>query len=307
MPSPNPNEPPRSMSRLRLRPLVVTLLAATAVACAAAAKREARTPFQQVGQAEHSWIRECSGVAASRRHPGVFWVHNDSGNEPCLFALTADGKTRGVFRVSAENKDWEDLAIDAVGRLYIADTGNNEEERSQIQVYRVAEPDLPADAAPNQKPAPLRLRPEKTWRLKYPSDPFDCEALFVTATHGYLISKESKKHSAKLYRFALGEGAQPGDVKGQLESVADLPIRDPVTAADLSPDGKRLAVLSDGGLFVFSVANGDILTAVKTEPVFFKIPDDNCEGVCFTPDGIVITSEKGRVYRMAEGKAEDRG
>ena len=50
------------------------------------------------------------------------------------------------------------------------------------------------------------------------------------------------------------------------------------------------------------VSQGDILSAVKAEPAFFETPRDNCEGVCFTPEGIVITSEKGRIYRMADAK-----
>ena len=36
-------------------------------------------------------LREGSGVAASKRSPGRFWAHNDSG-EPALIALDSTGK-----------------------------------------------------------------------------------------------------------------------------------------------------------------------------------------------------------------------
>src|SRR5687768_5857115 len=34
-------------------------------------------PAERVGRIEHEPVRESSGIAASRRHPGVFWTHND--------------------------------------------------------------------------------------------------------------------------------------------------------------------------------------------------------------------------------------
>jgi hypothetical protein len=42
---------------------------------------------------------ETSGLAVSHRTPGLFWTHNDSGGEPVLFALNADGSRRGQIRV----------------------------------------------------------------------------------------------------------------------------------------------------------------------------------------------------------------
>ena len=53
-------------------------------------------------------------------------------------------------------------------------------------------------------------------------------------------------------------------------------------------------------LNVLPVKNGDVLAAIKAAPQIIDTPHDNCEGVCFTREGIVITSEKGRIYRMRE-------
>src|SRR3982751_4845835 len=50
---------------------------------------------------------EASGVAVSRRTPGVLWVLNDSG-EPVVTAVDADGGVKGrVVVAGAAVRDWE--------------------------------------------------------------------------------------------------------------------------------------------------------------------------------------------------------
>src|SRR5437660_5290761 len=80
-------------------------------------------------------LPEASGLAASRRTPGVLWSHNDSG-EPVVFALTPAGAVKGRVRVTgARVKDWEDIAVGPCPQstcLYIADIGDNNETRRTI-------------------------------------------------------------------------------------------------------------------------------------------------------------------------------
>ena len=70
-------------------------------------------------------IPEASGIVKSRRYPGIYWVHNDSGNPPLLFAVRGDGRIVRQFRLAVPNIDWEDIAIDDQGHLYLGDIGNN--------------------------------------------------------------------------------------------------------------------------------------------------------------------------------------
>src|SRR5689334_8644757 len=86
----------------------------------------AQTPtLEPLGRFDRAEIPESSGVVRSRRHPGVFWVHNDSGNPASLFAVDRTGRILGKFAVGVPNLDWEDVAIDERGRLYVGDIGNN--------------------------------------------------------------------------------------------------------------------------------------------------------------------------------------
>src|SRR5205809_4863299 len=77
---------------------------------------------------------ESSGAAVSRAYPGVLWTHNDSGDQPYLYATDVRGRDWGRLRVAdARAVDWEDIALGPCPArttpvvsgtcLYIADTG----------------------------------------------------------------------------------------------------------------------------------------------------------------------------------------
>ena len=56
-------------------------------------------------------LPEASGVAVSRKSPGVLWSHNDSG-EPVIVAVGTDGTTRGRVKIAgATVGDWEDIDV----------------------------------------------------------------------------------------------------------------------------------------------------------------------------------------------------
>lgn len=243
-----------------------------------------RTPAQQVGRIESKRVTESSGIAASLKNPGVFWTHNDSGSAARLYAFNKEGKLLGECLVDARNDDWEDITADEAGRLYIGNLGNNRAVPGPMEVYRIAEPD------PDKSPeAPLKV--EKTWRLKYPGKEFDCESLFLHGKHGYVISKMPPQQVATIYRFPL----ESHEEELALEKVVEVPIYKPVTAAAIAPDGKRLAILSTGGLHVF-VIGGQVERAAQAQQTFSKLPRGKLEGVCFAPEGIVLTAESGEVY-----------
>src|SRR5688572_15552561 len=112
--------------------------------------------IQQIGRLDRDKIKESSGIVASRQFPGVFWTHSDKGNAPTIFAIDRSGKLLADFRVDAENDDWEDIATDDSGRLYIGRIGNNDAKEKEIAVYRVEEPDPRVDEKKRR-----RLKPEK--------------------------------------------------------------------------------------------------------------------------------------------------
>jgi len=245
---------------------------------------------------DHPAIRESSGIVASRKHPGVFWTHNDSGNGPSIYAITREGKFLAEYTVRATNIDWEDIAIDDAGHLYIGEIGNNA-RRKQIAVHQIDEPDVGLTPAPATLPATLpATEPIKltgSWQLRFPGgNPFDSESLFIHDGNGYVISKRLDGGEAKLYRFSL----KPQSAPKVLEEVTTLPIRAPVTAADLSADARQLVVCTPIGLHLFDLPKDGGLTALgKATPRVAWYLNPVMEGACFAPGGVFTTCETRQV------------
>src|SRR5438093_6225022 len=139
-------------------------------------------------------IREASGIAVSRRTPGVLWSVNDSG-APILYALNTSGAIIGRVRVmGAQVDDWEDVSVascPAGSCVYIADIGDNNANRNRIAVYRVTEPE---PGAPSTEIA-------ERFSASYPEGPQDAEALFVAPQGRLFIVTKGSTGPISLYRF----------------------------------------------------------------------------------------------------------
>ena len=82
-----------------------------------------------IGQLGDTRLHEISGIAASHRHPGRYWLHNDSGDGAFLYAIDAQGALQGVVQIDGVIAvDWEDVAsFERNGKAYlmVADCGDN--------------------------------------------------------------------------------------------------------------------------------------------------------------------------------------
>lgn len=248
---------------------------------------------RQTGQIAHPSIIESSGVAVCGTDTNVFWTHND-GRVPVLYAIRRTGESVAEFAVQGvQVTDWEDIARDDQGYLYLADIGNNDARRSELAVHRFNEPD------PARSKAVLPV--VRSWILRFPDKPFDCESLFIWKQHGYVVSKVFKKNRAAIYRFPLSEPNGPVT----LEHVTTLNVESPVTGADISSDGSRLGIVSKFGAFMFPV-DGVISRAGEVEGLSVKFREGQIEGCCFVADGLLAVSEKREIF-LFENKAFGNG
>src|SRR5262245_58975300 len=139
--------------------------------------------LEPAGALDARVIPEASGIVKSRRFPGIFWVHNDSGNPPGLFAIRSDGAIIRQFRLAVPNIDWEDIAIDDQGHLYLGDIGNNGGLLPVRVIYRIDEPD------PSSPPAgPLTAAATVLYALPR-SNRFDAEGLIYDRGTAILVAK----------------------------------------------------------------------------------------------------------------------
>ncbi|HEX3559103.1 MAG TPA: hypothetical protein VHU19_07860 [Pyrinomonadaceae bacterium] len=194
-------------------------------------------------------ITESSGIVASRRNPGLFWTHNDSGDGPFIYAFDRAGRARGVWRVEgASADDWEDIASGpgpVRGRTYIyaGDIGDNYERREQVVVYRFPEPLIEDADASKTRLTARATEPAEAIHLRYPDGPHDAEALLVHPISGDLYVVTKAVGGAGVYKLSAHA---PLAGVNTLTLVARL--RGPdffgtfVTGGDISPDGRRVAL-----------------------------------------------------------------
>ena len=235
-------------------------------------------------------IKESSGIVASRRYNNVYWTHNDGGGpkKQVLYAIDRKGKTRAFFPVIGVTlHDWEDLAIDSTGHLYIGDIGNNDSKRDALAVYEIKEPNPQAGAE--------RISPKRVWNLRFPRAPFDCESLFVWKDDGYVVSKVFNNARAQIFRFPLKETNRPLT----LELVATTKIESPVTGADISADGTLLGLVAKNGAYVFRI-DGDVTRVSNANPHRTKLKNEHIEGCCFVPEGLLATAESREIYLFTD-------
>ena len=131
-------------------------------------------------------LEESSGLVIAS--DTSFYTINDSGNDPILFEINHSGKIIRKIQIKGQNKDWEELAKDEKGNIYIGDFGNNLNSRKDLKIYKLNHSDLHLNeikptvysfAYPDQKQFP----PEK-YELH-----FDCEAFVIHEGKAYLFTK----------------------------------------------------------------------------------------------------------------------
>lgn len=262
-----------------------------------------------VGTITDRQLAEVSGLVPSRTAKGAWWVHNDSGDQPRLYALNGKGQLIAKFMVSeAKAVDWEDLAsgpgADGKPALYIADSGNNSLARSELTLYRVTEPNL--NQASTAKPLTGETVAAEAFPFRYPDGKHDAEALFVDpqARRPYLVTKKMNPPCA-VYRFPLplqaGKLVTLEKVTGKaVKEIAQLAL---VTGATTSPDGKRVTIRTYFTALELTRAGGTFESLFNAPPQTVKIPlEQQGEAISYTGDGkaLVTTSEKlpAPLYQM---------
>ncbi|MEZ4472906.1 MAG: hypothetical protein R3F60_19390 [bacterium] len=250
-------------------------------------------------------IVESSGLIASARHPGIFWTHNDSGDSPRLFAVRADGQLVAEVQITgATHVDWEDIARDDQGHLYIGDFGNNRSVRADLCVYRLPEPSpIPGRAAVDRR---LRFHYPDQVRWPDPEERFDAEALFWARGQLYLLTKRRQDARTVLYRFAdLGSVDDQALVRVGEAALGGDPKWSRVTAADVTADGQRLAVLTYGALLLFErpAVGDDYLSGTPDRIELDPRRLEQCEAVAWEGDDLLITNEQGAIFRITAPRA----
>jgi hypothetical protein len=238
----------------------------------AAAGQGARVALQLRDQR----ILESSGLAASLRHAGVLWTHNDSGDAARLFAVGPDGGVLATLTLAGvEARDWEAMAAgrDEAGRpaLFAGDIGDNLGAWSSVSVYQVQEPATLRDAT----------LPAKRYELRYADGPRDAEALLVDPRDNRLYVASKEDGGGGLYQ---APARLRTDRVNLLRRIAEVPPS--ITDGTFSPDGRAFVLRDYSAAYVFATPGRQVGA--------FALPlQRQGESITWSPDGdeVLVGSE----------------
>lgn len=213
-------------------------------------------------------LKEVSGISYLSKS-NLLWTLEDSGNANKIYGLDFEnGHIKKTVTIeNTENIDWEDITRDKDGNLYIGDFGNNDNDRKDLSIYKIDENSLAARSAipaykvsfayPEQKDFP----PKKTEMF------YDVEGFFEFKNNFYLFTKNRSKGfdgTAFLYKIPNIAGFHRAVLMGEFKT-CDSYNHCAITAAAISPDESKVAVLTHDKIFLFESFEGDdFLNGIKS-------------------------------------------
>ncbi len=248
------------------------------------------------GELENTRLLEASGISASRKNPGYFWVANDSDDRgPILYLIDSLGKGRKEFILGgASQRDWEDLAVvgesDGSATVYVGDIGDNFQNNTRYTIFWFK------DLKMNSSLTTLLTDVNKlTFQL--PDGFRDMETMLVDQQTKdiFLISK--RENNKRLYKIPAAKVINGANVMA--EYIQDLSFSVPITndakiqqayfltGGSISPDNSEILIRNYIGVYYWKRKPGESIPAAllrTAKSVPYKLEPQG-EGVCFSHNG----------------------
>lgn len=236
---------------------------------------------KEIGTYSAKDLREASGLAFSHKNPSRLYHINDSNKSDSLFISTKKGKRiHQVELIDYKGTDFEDLSMgncldgDDQMCLYIADIGDNERERDQIEIILVKDFAISREEEKNLESAGEKLYPKKIpvhkiLKLKFPGKKHDAESLAIHPKTGdlFLLTKEtrfdriSEWDPSTLYYLPRADLEKSVDSFQTLVKLQEVDVRELIqkpdkedlflTSMDFNFKGDMLGILSKDKFFLF--------------------------------------------------------
>ena len=250
-------------------------------------------------------LKEVSGIVFTESSK-LLWTLEDSGNANEIYAVDNQGKLKKSISIAqTENIDWEDITKDGQGNLYIGDFGNNGNTRKDLAIYKIAKDSLQNESViPSYKisfayPEQTEFPPKKT-KLFY-----DVEAFVEYQNNFYLFTKNRSKGfdgTTLLYKVPNKAGFHQAELLGEFKAEGDYQNA-AITSATISPDGKKVVLLSHSKIWIFQNFTSDNFFSASVNKVDLHHFSQK-EAICFKDNTtLLIADEKtkkigGLVYQL---------
>ncbi|MDT0556631.1 hypothetical protein [Patiriisocius hiemis] len=203
----------------------------------------------------HNDLVEVSGIEYID-NTKLIWMVEDSGNEAKIFGYNPKTKnTKTIITVTnAENNDWEDLASDKEGNLYIGDFGNNSNKRKHLTIYKISNGDLFDKKEVKATKIEFKLEDQEKFPPKKKNRNFDIESFFVLNNNFYLVSRNRSSKfdgTAKLYKLSMNGKEDKANVVSSFKTCEDKTDCQ-ITSATINHTTGEIVLLSYDKIWVLT-------------------------------------------------------
>lgn len=243
-------------------------------------------------------LDEASGLILAAN--GNVIAHNDKGDY--LYEFDFSGNLVKTIEIkNASNVDWEDMATDSNGDIYLSDTGNNDNDRDDLAIYKISA--VAYTAATTSVPATIQEFAYED-QTAFPPGPddrhFDCEALVIVNNIPCLFTRDRTNPFQGITRYYQAIGAE-----ATFQSTFNTDDRGSfgaITGAAMNPAGTQLALVSNRKCWLINGFSGtNFFSGTITSYDFDK--DLQIEGVVYQDNcTLLLVDEKngttsGKLFR----------
>ncbi|MHC1777838.1 MAG: T9SS type A sorting domain-containing protein [Lentimicrobium sp.] len=232
------------------------------------------------------------GIEGSNR----IWSHEDSGNSNEISCFDTTGTLLHTITISnVENIDWEDLATDNEETWYICDAGNNNNNRTDLAVYIIPDPETMAG---NQVIAGIiNFILEDQTEFPPPSSDrnYDIEAMAWHDDSLFMFTKDRSNPFTgitKMYVLPDNPGTYTARLAGSYY-IGNTTESGRITSANINHHTGELILLTNTGLVSFTNYPGNrFFDGEVTKYNFTTIPGQN-EAIAFVSAETLYMTEEG--------------
>tara|TARA_R110002051_G_scaffold295922_1_gene361863 strand:- start:2900 stop:3751 length:852 start_codon:yes stop_codon:yes gene_type:complete len=237
-------------------------------------------------------LKENSGLVTYG--DSTIWAVEDNGNKDEIYQVNFKGEIIKTLEVkNGKNHDWEDIAMDKTGNLYIADIGNNDNSRNKLVIYKIPNPTIEPGDKIGAEQIEFNYPDQKEFPPKKDALLYDAEALFHHGNLLYIITKNRSKPfkgEALIYSVPDTAGKYEATLVGSFTPCTDWKICQ-ITSVDISPNGNKIVALSYGKLFVFTEFTWNDFSKGKLQEIDLGARTQ-LESVCFLNDNTLLISDE---------------
>lgn len=216
-----------------------------------------------------STLDEISGMAASIKNPGCFWVHNDSGDKARLFLINTGGYIVATVTIDTEftdNRDWEDIAVGpgpAGGEsyVYIGEIGDLDRKYTNKYIFRITEPAIDTSSL-NQR---FHVARDSVFTITfdYADGSRDAEILLIDPETKDLFVITKREERVQIYELPYPQNFEEKVILTR--SAVTLPFR-LTNGGDISADGKEILVKNLTHVYYWKRKEGESVIDALSRP-----------------------------------------